>query len=217
MQAQQLRRAVVFPALRERRNAHFQRCAVFCAKHWLATGAHDVVDTGQRTVGEHGRKFQRLTVQRVHQLSAHLDAQLGVVTVSRHEHLRRHKAPERVAPQEHPGALALLQAQDADGVFGQACTVDLEQFVTRITVENGLQGLGGVAVGHHGGGSHHLGRTAPHARYVSHGGGIRAGGIQTQKAVFTHHLTSGVKTLHCHVIQPGRPVHGGACHRLGDQ
>ena len=217
MQAQQLRGAVVFPALREARNTCLQRNGVFRAERCCAVGAHDVVDTRQRTVGQHRREFQRLALQCIHELGTHLDPQFGVVTVSWHEYLRRNEAPERVAAQKYPGALAFLQPQNADGVFGQRGAVDLEQFVARITVQNGLQGLGGVTVGHHAGGGHYLGRTAAYPRYVGDGGRVGGRGVQTQKAVFTHHNTCRIKTLDSHVVQPGRPVHGGTCHCLGDQ
>ena len=117
MGAQQLGAAIVLPALGQPRDTGFQRALVGDYRR-IALGAHQVMDTCQRAVGQHRREFERLPVQRGHQLGTNLDPQLGVVAVARHEHLGRGETPKRVAAQEQPGALAFLQPQYADAVLG---------------------------------------------------------------------------------------------------
>ena len=102
-------------------------------------------------------------------------------------------------------------------MVGQGGGIDLEQFVARIDVQNRLQGFGRVAVGHDARDSHHVGHASPHLRDIGHCGGIGGRGVKPQKAGLSDHLAGVVKALDGDVVEPGRAVHGGARHGLGDQ
>ena len=216
MASQHFGGAIVFPALGHAGDALLQRRHVHPA-HRVALGPHHIVDACQRAVGEHGGELQRLPVQRRHQRRADLDPQLGVVAVTLYEDLRRGEAPERIMAQEHPGALAFLQPQYADGVFAQGRDIDLEQLVARITVQDRLQGFGGMAVGYHTSASDHLGGTAAHPGYVTDRRRIGSRGVEAQETVFTDQLARDVESLHGNIVQPGRAMYGRACHGLGHQ
>ena len=171
VRAQHLAGAFVFPALRQPGNTGLQRVGM--GERWRGPpGTHDVVDTRQRAVGQGRGELDRAAVELGHQLGAHLDTQLGVVPVTLHEHLDRCETPERVAAREHAGALALLQPQYADGMGAQGVEVDLEQFVTRIPLQDRLQGLRGMAVGHNACALHDLQGALAHTGNVRYRRGV---------------------------------------------
>ena len=177
---QQLAAAVILPTLGEPGDTCFQRVPVGDHR-CTGLGANEVVDARQRAVGQHGREFERAPVQCRHQLQADLHTQFGVVAVAWHKHQGRGKATKRVAAQEQPCTLALLQPQDADGVFGQGGGVDLEQLVARVHVENRLQRLGSMAVGHYTGDADHMGGAPAHQRYVGHSSGVGGRCVKPQE------------------------------------
>ncbi len=117
MHAQQFGGAIVFPALGQAGDAGFQcrQAEIGCC---IFLGAHQIVDACLRAVGEHGRELDRLAIECGHQLVADANPQFGVEAVTWHKHQCRGEAAKRVAAQEQAGALAFLQAQDADRVFG---------------------------------------------------------------------------------------------------
>ena len=53
-------------------------------------------------------------------------------------------------------------------MLAQGRCIDLEELITWVHIENGLQGLGGVAVGHHACASHDIGDTTAHLRNLAH-------------------------------------------------
>ena len=178
---------------------------------------HQVVNTGLRAVGQRRGEFNRLAVQRCHQLVADAHTQFGVEALARNKHLGRNETTKRIAPQEDPCALTLLQAQDADGVLTQCGGIDLEQFVARVSVQDRLQRFGRVALGHDAGAGHDLRGALAHARNFTDRRRISSGGVEAQKAHFTDNLATRVETLDADVVEPGRAVHGGARHGLGHQ
>jgi len=171
----------------------------------------------QRTVGQHGRELNGLPVQCRHQFVADLYTQFGVEALSRHKHQSRGKTAKRVAAQEQACALALLQAQYADGVLGQCGGVDLEQLVARVHIQNRLQRFGCVAVGHHTSGRHDCSDAAAHLGNLPDGSGVGRGCVKTQKAGFAHHRACRIEAFYGYIVQPGGAVHGRAGHGLGDQ
>ncbi len=95
--------------------------------------------------------------------------------------------------------------------------VNLEQPIARVSVENGLQRLRRMAVRHHAGISQDL--AGAHADLGNLGDGRSVGrrGVKPQEPRFADHHPGFVKALDRDVVQPGRAVHGGSCHGLGDQ
>ena len=71
--------------------------------------------------------------------------ELGVVALARHVDQARDEPGERIAAEEQPDLLPLLQVQDLLGDPEQLLLVGLEQLVARIGVEDVDQRLAGVA------------------------------------------------------------------------
>jgi hypothetical protein len=69
---------------------------------------------------------------------------------------------------------------------------------------------------HHAGRGHHLRRTRRAPAESRPPRGVGGGGVQAQEAG-SPTTWPRVKTLDGHIVQPGRAVHGGAGHGLGDQ
>ncbi len=104
----------------------------------LGTGAGHEMDARQRRLGEGDVEVHFEGVDSLAQDRLHALAEIGVVTVTRHEYQARQKPAVGITAHEEPHARPFLQMQDPQGGLVELVQRDLEQLVARIGLEDVL-------------------------------------------------------------------------------
>ena len=181
------------------------------------TGAvlHDVVQPGQVRLGHPRLVGGAAPPQPVDQDRLDGEPGRGVVAVARQVHEHRPEAPEVVLAHEDACEAPLLELVDGQRGVVELVGADLHQLVARVRLEDGQQILVGVAR------RMEAGPRADELDLAAQDGNDRGAGrvhascVQPDVASLADHPTVLVEALHAHVVEAGRPVHGGGGVGLG--
>ncbi|MNI04398.1 hypothetical protein D3C73_573200 [compost metagenome] len=177
--------------------------------------ADDVVDAGQRLVGQLRVPGRDPAAPGLGQDGADALAQAGVETLARDEAQHRDEAVERVAAREQADARAVIQVQDAQRRIEQLVLADLEEFVARIVLQDGAQPLVVMAARGLVGAGQGVGHLAPDQRHLMSHDVIGFMGEQADEAGLAHGPALVVEALDPDVVHIGPPVHARAHIALG--
>ena len=178
--------------------------------------AHDEMDAGEDRFRDLRLELDLGAAERLLQDILEAAPDLGVVSLARHVDQARDEPGERIAAQEQPDLLPLLQMQDFLRDLEQLVLRHLEQLVARIGLEDVGERLGRVPGGRQVGARHHRGHLVPKQGNVARIAVVGRRGEQAEEAVLAHHPALGVETLDADEIQIDRAMHRRAGVRLGD-
>src|SRR5262249_36186409 len=135
--------------------------------------AHVDEESRQRRFGKIDVRLERAALQPREEDALDAPPDLRVVLVARHVYETGDEAVERVAAQEHAGALALLQRAHALRDAAQVLDRDLEELVARIGLEDMAERLACVARGRETRALDHRGDLVPQQRDVARAAAVR--------------------------------------------
>ena len=179
-------------------------------------GADDELDAGEDRFRDLSLILDLGAAERVLQDPLKAAPEVGVVAIARHVDQARHEPGERIAAQEQPDLLPLLEVQDLLSDPEQLVVVGLQQLVARIGLEDVGQRLAGVPRRRQVGALDHLRDLVAQQRNVARVAVVRGRGEQPEEAVLADDLAFGVEPLHPDVVEIDRAMHGRAGIRLGD-
>ncbi len=177
---------------------------------------HDRVQPRERRIGDLDAGIDGRAVERLLQDPLDALAHGRRITLAGNEDDAREKAPERVAAQEEPHPLAILQVQDADGRSRQVGNRTLEQLVARERVQDVQQRLAAVPGRFHVRALDDLANLVPQQGDVTRALAVSGRGEQADEAPFADRLARLVEFLDTHVVEVGVTVNRRARVRLGE-
>ncbi len=180
-------------------------------------GPRDDMDSGEIRFGDlhlgfHAERGKRLADDFFDAL-----ADLSIVFFARHVDQAGIESAERIAPQQHADARALLQAEYSRDDAVQLGDARLEQFVARKGFENVLQRLAVMAVRSQCEVRHHLRHLVTQHGDLARIAAVGGGSPQSQESLLADQTALGVEMLDPDVIKVAGAVNGGLEVGLGDE
>ncbi len=115
--------------------------AIFDLRH-----TNGELDPRQHRFGEMGDKLDIFRLETAYQYFLNLQAQFGVVDITREERQAVHKLAIDILPHEDPQHAAFLDVQNVERGTIEFIRFYLEQFITRVNGENLVQFLSGIVI-----------------------------------------------------------------------